>query len=600
MIASYAINAIANKLFAPKTKSSSPTYTFGTLQTQTSSSLPMPIIYGTVKCAGNEIWASDAGTIQHKIISFGIGKIKGFKDVRIDDLVVNTCPAFKISNTLYSDATVRKSGNYFYLKSNSVTTTYDLTVYTTILSLVNAIKTKDYTSIAQDTEWVFADTTFSSNTTSSMNDIAETSCYNSPTSLIINGLTGCSYMAYVGDGEQLIDDRVTGATQEDKAKLVGGLKYDAYLAITATASDKISSFNVTAVVEGRIVRVYNSLTTYTEVWSDNPAWCELDFKTSIDGCGMDHSSLDLQTYLTAANYFNVLIDGRKRFTVNLILDEKKTRQDWITEFFSTCRSYPTYQRGLHGILVDKPESVSQRFNVKPDESIETWWQDNSEDVERLQVEYVAPDYEYTKVVAQADRVKLTGETSQFRNKIPLTKKISIYGINNFEQASTEAWFHLNKAQTCPEWIQYTTNKRALNRSIGDVVGVWNPITEVVEDGLTYKRYRIMTMTEPQENHITMVMQEYNPNLYGFTMGSVAPIINVVKSSKLTYTAVTSFSFAQSTASTIWTVDHPLKKYPSVSVKRTDGVDITGNVSYVSKYQLIITFSTAISGTAYLN
>jgi len=358
-----------------------------------------------------------------------------------------------------------------------------------------------------------------------MNDIAETSCYNLPVSLIINGLTGCSYTAYVGDGEQLVDDRVTGATQEDKAKLVGGLKYDAYLAITATASDKISSFNVTAVVEGRIVRVYTSLTEYTEDWSDNSAWCELDFKTSVDGCGMDMSSIDLQTYLTAANYYQPS-GSPKRFSLNLILDEKKTRQDWMAEIFSCCRSYPTYQRGLHGILVDKPEEVSQIFTVKPDESIETWWQDNSEDIERLQVEYISPEYEYTKVIAQADRVQLAGETSQFRNKIPLTKKISIYGINNFNQASTEAWFHLNKAQTCPEWIQYTTNKRALNRSIGDVVGVKNPITEVAEDGLTYKRYRIMTMSEPQENNITMVMQEYNPNLYGFTMGSVAPVINV--------------------------------------------------------------------------
>jgi len=592
-IISYAISSVTNKLFGPKTQSSSPTYTLGTLQTQTNSSLVMPLPYGSVKCAGNEIWASPEGTVQHKIVSFGVGKIKGFRDVRLNDLVINTCPAFKISNTLYSDATIRKSGTTFYIKSNGVTTSFDLTKYTTILGLVTAIKTyKDATTTAEDTEWSFAETCFSSNTTSSINDIGETACHNNPVSLIINGLTGCSYTAYLGDGEQLIDDRVNGfmgtvdvyaydansppatkideygtvtdivvgdtyvtdwelwtvysdngvlrgrrktgttqqllnnTTQTERARLVGGLKYDAYLAITATASDKLSSsYNVTAIVDGRIVRVYTSLTEYTEQWSDNPAWCELDFKTSIDGCGMDMSGIDLQTYLNAANYYQPSGD-QKRFTLNLILDEKKTRQDWLTEFFSTCRSYPTYQRGLHGILVDKPEEISQIFTVKPDESIETWWQDNDEDVERLQIEYVDPDYEYTKVLAQADRTQLPGETSQFRNKIPLTKKISIYGINNFKQASTEAWFHLNKAQTCPEWIQYTTNKRALNRSIGDVVGVWNPITEVVEDGLAYKRYRIMSMTEPQENNITMTMQEYNPNLYSFTMGSVAPTVTV--------------------------------------------------------------------------
>lgn len=516
---SYAISAVSNKLFGPKTKSSSPTYTFGTLQTQVNSSLVMPLPYGTVKCAGNEIWASDSGTVQHKLVSFGIGKIKGFRGVCLNDLLLAQGPILKISNTKYADASVRRESSSLFLTANSIVNPIKLTNFTTIAALVTEIKKYD--------GWNVIDPIFSSNTPSSINALAETSCYNAPVSLIVNGLPGCSYTAYIGDGEQLIDSRVTGATQEDKAKLVGGLKYDAYLAITATASDKLSgNYNVTAIVDGRIVKVYTSPTAYTEQWSDNPAWCELDFKTSIDGCGMDISSIDIQTYLTAANYYDQLVNGKKRFTLNLILDEKKSRQDWLTEIFSTCRSYPTYQRGLHGILVDKPEEVSQIFTVKPDEAIETWWQDNAEDIERLQIEYVDPDYEYTKVVAQADRVQLSGETSQFRNKIPLTKKISIYGINNFEQASREAWFHLNKAQTCPEWIQYTTNKRALNRSIGDVVGIWNPITEVTEQGLAYKRYRIMTMTEPQENKITMVMQEYNPNLYTDQQSSVAPIINV--------------------------------------------------------------------------
>ena len=523
--ASYATSAITNKLFGAKTKSSSPTYTLGALQTQTNSGLVMPLTYGRVKCAGNQIWASPSGTVQSRIISFGLGKIKGFSSVCIDDLLIDDGPIFRVSNSLYADATIR------------ITHTFVLTAlilyangqsYSLILSFANEITTitELISAIRKYPGWEVDDVISTSNKLSEIKLLDITNCYNNPTGVIVNGLSGCSYTAYLGDGEQLIDDRVTGATQEDKAKLVGGLKYDAYLAITATASDRISNFNVTAIVEGRIVRIYDTMTTYTEKWSDNPAWCELDFKTSVDGCGMEHSSIDLQMYLTAGNYYDQLVNGKKRFTLNLILDEKKTRQDWLTEIFSTCRSYPTYQRGLHGILVDKPEEVSQVFNVKPDESIETWWQDNAEDIERLQIEYIDPDYEYTKVVAQADRTQLPGETSQFRNKIPLTKKISIYGINNFVQASREAWFHLNKAQTCPEWIQYTTNKKALNRSIGDVVGIWNPITEVTEPGLSYKRYRIMTMNEPQENNITMVMQEYNPNLYDFTMGSVASVINI--------------------------------------------------------------------------
>jgi hypothetical protein len=431
-VESYAISAITNKLFGPKNKNASPTYSFGTLQTQTNSGMAMALIYGEVKCAGNVIWADEGKTVRNKLVSFGVGKIKAFNDVKINDNAIGSLP-------------------------------------------------------------------------------------------------GCNYTAYLGDGEQLIDNRVTGTNQEDKAKLVGGLKYDAYLAITATAGEKVSSdgYTVTSIVKGRIVKIYTSPTTYHEDWSDNPAWCVLDYMTSIDACGMSVSEADIYGFLNAAVFFDQLVNGKKRFTVNVILDERKSHQDWINEILATCRGYRTYQRGMHGILVDKPEQVSQIFNVKPDEDIEIWWQDLEEDIERLQITYVDPQYEYSKVIAQADKAAIAGQ-QQFRNKMPLTKKIEIYGINNFEQASREAWFHLNKAQTCPEWIRYKTNKRALNRTIGDVVGIYDPITKVTEPGLAYKRYRIMSMTEPQGLSIEMVMQEYNPNLYGDTMGSVAPVINITK------------------------------------------------------------------------
>lgn len=553
---SYAVSSISNKLFGPKAQNNSPTYAFGRLQTQTNSGMVMALIYGRVKCAGNMIWASDAGKTQHKIVSFGVGKNKGINDVKFNDMAVYYNNIFYIKNTKYADATVqiltdifnRPTGNDKVLRlfANGITTNINLQAgvdqhdngdndFSCYLhKLIKYLREDGYSNGLTAQGWI-VDGGYACNTTASpenLYDISTTNCYNNPIKIegenSIGSISECSYTVYLGDGEQQIDDRVVGATQEDKAKIVGGLKYDSYIAITATASEQLSGdYNVTAIVDGRIVKIYTSPTTYYEDWSDNPAWCFLDFMTSVDGCGMKVSENDIYGFLSASRYYDELVNGKKRFTFNMIMDEKKSRQDWLDEILITCRSYRTYQRGLHGILVDKPENVSQVFKVKPDESIETWWQDNAEDVERLQIEYIDPSYEYTKVVAQADRVQLPGETSQFRNKSPLTKKISIYGIDNFEQASREAWFHLNKAQTCPEWIQYTTNKRALNRSIGDVVGVWNPITEVVEQGLDYKRYRVMSMTEPQENKITMVMQEYNPNLYTDTMGSVSPTINVV-------------------------------------------------------------------------
>jgi hypothetical protein len=421
MAISYAINVVTSKLFGPKQKSNSPTYSMGALQTQTNSGMAVPLIYGTVKLAGNFIWSGPEGKVQSRLISFGVGKIKGFRDIRLNDIPIADLP-------------------------------------------------------------------------------------------------GCSYTAYVGDGEQLIDDRVTGATQRDKALLVGGLKYDAYLAITVTAGDKISgNYNVTAIVDGLLVKIYDTATTYHEDWSDNPSWCALDWYTNIDGCDIPVDAIDIQMHITAANYFTP-----RAWSTNLVLDEKKTLQDWRAELFLTCRSYPTYQRGLHGILVDKAEDVSQIFKVKPTEAIEFALTDLTEDIERIILKYPDPAYEWQFVGAPATILP------PFRKSKPLEKTIQIKGITNFPQASQMSRFHVNQAQTCQEKLTYETNKRALNRSIGEVIGMENPITLVHEEGLTYKRYRIMSMGEPQGNKIALGLWEYNPNLYGDTMGSVAPVVNVTK------------------------------------------------------------------------
>lgn len=421
---SYAVSAITNKLLGPKQKTQSPTYEFGTLQTQTNNNTVQPIIYGRVKCAGNNIWQSGSGQTVQRIVSFGVGKNNGVSDVKLDDKA-------------------------------------------------------------------------------------------------IGGLSGCSYTAYMGDGVQDIDSRVTGATQADKARLVGGMKYDSYLALTLQSSDKLSGNpNVTAVWEGRIVRVYTTPSAYTEAWSDNPAWCVLDFMTSYDGCGMAESELDIQSFITAAAYCDELVNGRKRFTLNIILDEKKSRQDWLHDLLSVCRGYFTYQRGKHGILIDKPESVSQIFTVKKTEEIELWWSELSEEYERIIIKYPDPEYEWQLVGAAATIAP------PFRRSKPNEKTIDVYGVTNFQQASQLSWFHLNQERTCKLWARYKTNRKALNRSVGEVIGIKDPIMQLTEAGLEYKRFRIMSMTEPQDGTIEMVLREYNEELYTDAMGSVAPTVNV--------------------------------------------------------------------------
>lgn len=60
------------------------------LQTQTSQNLPVPILYGTVKLAGNRIWQDrdDSSTIK-RIVAFAEGEITEFTDIRLNDIPAN-------------------------------------------------------------------------------------------------------------------------------------------------------------------------------------------------------------------------------------------------------------------------------------------------------------------------------------------------------------------------------------------------------------------------------------------------------------------------------------------------------------------------------
>ena len=57
---------------------------------------------------------------------------------------------------------------------------------------------------------------------------------------------------------------------------------------------------------------------------------------------------------------------------------------------------------------------------------------------------------------------------------------------------------------------------------------------------------------------------------------------------------------QSTPSAIWTIQHDLGKFPSVTAVNINNIESLGEVQYVDANNLTITFSAGFSGKAYLN
>lgn len=335
---------------------------------------------------------------------------------------------------------------------------------------------------------------------------------------LISSYQNCSYAAYTGKMDQLIDSKVPGATQEAKVDLVGGLKGIAYIAVKATASPQLSAmFNLTAKVKGQKVKVYSDLQNYEIKYSNNPAWCILDFLTNYNGCGLDISELDLQSFIESAQYCDQLINNRPRFTLNLVIDERRPRLDWLENMLMTCRGYIVHQGGKISIQIEKPEVVSQVFT--PDNILagsENFWTTPREKrVDIFKVQYIDPENEYAKIYAIA-------EAEEFENEQPIIQEARVFGVTNFNQASRLAWFYLNQAKTCNKFIAFKTSQEGLDRTVGDVIEVTSTFL-----GYENKKMRIVNISEAQEGQIGIACKEYNPTLYSDQLGSAAPIVNAI-------------------------------------------------------------------------
>lgn len=61
-----------------------------------------------------------------------------------------------------------------------------------------------------------------------------------------------------------------------------------------------------------------------------------------------------------------------------------------------------------------------------------------------------------------------------------------------------------------------------------------------------------------------------------------------------------FVYNQATSSDIWEITHNLNKYPAVTVVDSGGSVVIGEIVYIDKNNVRITFTSAFSGKAYFN
>jgi hypothetical protein len=71
-------------------------------------------------------------------------------------------------------------------------------------------------------------------------------------------------------------------------------------------------------------------------------------------------------------------------------------------------------------------------------------------------------------------------------------------------------------------------------------------------------------------------------------------IEIIKERSFNYIHV------QSISSTVWTINHPLQKFASVTIVDSAENVVYGDIEYITTTQIKVTFSAAFGGKAYLN
>ena len=62
----------------------------------------------------------------------------------------------------------------------------------------------------------------------------------------------------------------------------------------------------------------------------------------------------------------------------------------------------------------------------------------------------------------------------------------------------------------------------------------------------------------------------------------------------------SYTHTQAIPQSVWAISHNLGRYPSVTVVDSAGSVVVGDIEYVSNNSVVLTFSAAFGGSAYLN
>ena len=333
----------------------------------------------------------------------------------------------------------------------------------------------------------------------------------------IAGLSGCSYTAYYGTSTQTVDSRGVAT--------VKGLRNIAYLALTITSGDKVSSNPVVACrVTGRKIQTWNTgaqdWTTNAVSASKNPAAIIRDYlllSSVLGGCGVPAAYVDDTSFGDFSETCDEDINNgaggtENRYELDIIIDTQRSALDNLALFLVTCNAALIRSGATYKIAVEKSGETAVMAFTEDNIIKGTFsygYGKAEETPNKVGVEWIsALEAKNPKRLAWAED-ELDQEIRGIHEE-----KTEAYGIIRQSQASRLAKKRLYEKKLNDIWCELESNMEAMHCEPIDVVSVTHS-----RPNWTTAAFRVMEINETDFGRAKYLLKAYNSSVLDDKHGS---------------------------------------------------------------------------------
>jgi len=275
-----------------------------------------------------------------------------------------------------------------------------------------------------------------------------------------------------------------------------------------------------ALVQGKLVRVYTDLTTFTTVYSANPAWCLLDFlidKKYGLGAFIDTDRVDIQSFIDGAAFC-----AAEGLELNIVLDSTLNAFDTIRQICLCGRLLFLLRGDKWTVRPDKPEEPVQFFSMGRimKGSFTASKQAKSESANYLIGEFWNKDLDYERDSLPKEDPNVDPSQEQ------VEATVNLLGITSVAQANKILNLILLSNRLQKRTVEFEVGVEALALEAGDVFaishdvpawGLSGKLRHVEEGGTSLWLDRTVTLEVGKEYELTVFHDKHegDPVTRGF-------------------------------------------------------------------------------------